>query len=438
LRRRMRLPSIAGRPIEIRDPVHGFVKVGVAEMKVVDTSFFQRLRRIRQLSCAQMAYPGANHTRFEHSLGAMHVAGLASEILVDKGYLDEDAAAQLRVAALLHDIGHGPFSHLFEELLHAKTGLTHEDMSSRIVAETQVGEALDRQGFSSKRMAKQAVGKAPGSRKFLNEVIAGTLSADLMDYLLRDSYYTGAGFGRVDISRVIDSFEVVDNHLAIESDAVHSFEALTVARYEMFKAVYFHKTCRAAEAMVLRAMELVDSDLGLTDVEDLSRYAELDDDGVIYRILSMKEGKDAKKARELVKDFRERRLLKCVYEKMVIRREGFVEKLLNKASVRADVAEEIADLAGVEPENIYIDVPTTPSVPFTSDREKFTELTIVSRGGPGVKKTRISLADIPAVAAISGFMDIMRVYTPAPCRSKVEGAVAKVLGESGFSTKISV
>jgi len=206
----------------------------------------------------------------------------------------------------------------------------------------------------------------------------------------------------------------------------------------MFKAVYFHKTCRAAEAMVLRAMELVDDDLGLTDVGDLSKYSELDDDSVICRILSLKEGRGAKRAKELVKDFRERKLLKCVYEKMVIRREGFVEKLLNKASVRADVVAEIASLADVDPDNIYVDVSTAPSVPFTSDREKFTELTVVSRGGPGVKKTKISLADIPAVAAISGFMDILRVYTPARCRFKVEGAVSKVLGESGFSTKTSV
>ncbi|MGA1974155.1 MAG: HD domain-containing protein [Conexivisphaerales archaeon] len=434
----MRSTFEAERPIEIRDPIHGFVKVRPAEIEVVDTSFFQRLRRIRQLSCAYMAYPGANHTRFEHSLGTMHIAGLTAAILIDKGYLDEDGASRLRVAGLLHDVGHGPFSHLFEELLHAKTGITHEDMSSRIVAETEVGEALAKGGFDRRKMASLAVGREPGGRRFMNEVVAGTLSADLMDYLIRDSYYTGAGFGRVDINRIIDSFEVVDNHLAIESDAVHSFEALTVARYEMFKAVYFHKTCRAAEAMVLRAMQLVDDELGLTDMRDLSRYAQLDDEGVIYRILSLKEGTGAKKARELVTDFRERRLPKCVYEKMVIRRDGFVEKLLSKASVRADVVEEIANLAGVNPENVYVDVPTTPSVPFTSEREKFTELTIVSRGGPTMKKTKFSLAEIPAVAAISGFMDILRIYTTAKNRSKVEAAASKVLGESGYTTKISV
>ncbi len=111
--------------MEIRDPIHGFVKVRSGELKVVDTAIFQRLRRIKQLSCAYMAYPGADHTRFEHSLGAMHVAGLASAILMDKGYIDGEAEAELRLAGLLHDVGHGPFSHLFEELLHSKKGITH-------------------------------------------------------------------------------------------------------------------------------------------------------------------------------------------------------------------------------------------------------------------------------------------------------------------------
>jgi len=185
-------------------------------------------------------------------------------------------------------------------------------------------------------------------------------------------------------------------------------------------------------------MELADEELGLTKVRDLNAYAQLDDDTVLYRIMELTGGRDVRKAQQLVKDFRERRLLKCVYERMAIRKEGFVESLLNKANVRADVVEEIAGLAKVDPENVYIDVPTTPSVPFTSDRERFTELTIVSRGGAALKKTKISLTDIPAVAAISGFMDVVRVYTPAKDRARVEGAVAKVLGESGFSTKISV
>jgi HD superfamily phosphohydrolase len=428
------------RPVEIRDPVHGFIKVKGAALQVIDTPYFQRLRRIRQLASAFLAYPGANHTRFEHSIGVMHVAGLASAVLQDKGYLDLDVADQLKLAGLLHDVGHGPFSHVFEELLHEKRGITHEDLASRIIRETELSDALSRNGFDPKKMSTLAVGRTAGVHRFLNEVVAGTLSADIMDYLLRDSYYTGAGFGRVDITRVIDSFEVVGGHLAIESDALHSFEALTVARYEMFKAVYFHKTSRAGEAMLLKAMGYADECLKLTDVEDLSRYKELDDDFVIYGILHLKDddGRDVLKAKQLVRDYLDRRLIKCVYEKIVIRKEGFVERLLHKPSVRAEVVSEIAEKARVNPDFIYIDVPTAPSVPFTSDRDKLVELTIVTRSASGTKEVKLPLAEIPAVAAISGFMDIMRVYTQAKYRERVEEAVTKVLGDTGYSTKISV
>jgi len=434
-------PSLRGeRPVEIRDPVHGFIKVRGPELEIIDTPSFQRLRRIRQLACAFMAYPGANHTRFEHSVGTMYVAGLCAGVLVDKGYVDEDVAAELRLAALLHDVGHGPFSHVYEELLYEKRGLTHEDLGSRMIRGSELGDVLRKHGHSPRGMAALAIGRALGSRKYMNEVVAGTLSADIMDYLLRDSYYTGAGFGRVDIMRVIDSFEMVDGQLGIESDALHSFEALTVARYEMFKAVYFHKTARAGESMVLKAMAFADEALGLTDVGDLERYRRLDDEYVVNAILSLKEDEEeaAVKARKLIRDYLDRRLIKCVYEKMVLRREGFAESLLMKPSVRAEVAGEIAEVAKVDPDVIYVDVPTAPSVPFTSDRERLVELNVVSKGATGVKKTKLSLNDIPALAAISGFMDIIRVYTHQEYREAVEKAVTKVLGESGYTTKISV
>jgi hypothetical protein len=123
---------------------------------------------------------------------------------------------------------------------------------------------------------------------------------------------------------------------------------------------------------------------------------------------------------------------------MVLRREGFAESLLMKPSVRAEVAGEIAEVAKVDPDVIYVDVPTAPSVPFTSDRERLVELNVVSKGATGVKKTKLSLNDIPALAAISGFMDIIRVYTHQEYREAVEKAVTKVLGESGYTTKISV
>ena len=156
-----------------------------------NTAAFQRLRRIKQLSGAHLVYPSAQHSRFEHSLGTMHVAGFAGETLLAKGYLSkEESIQELRLAALLHDIGHGPFSHLFEEMLGAKCDLTHEDLGKKIIFKTEISDILKKHGYNSNGICKLSFGES--KIKFFNEIIAGALSADIMDYLPRDGLFTGA------------------------------------------------------------------------------------------------------------------------------------------------------------------------------------------------------------------------------------------------------
>ena len=143
---------------EIRDPVHGYIKITEKERAIIDSPFVQRLRRIHQLAGAYMVYPGGVHTRFEHVLGTMHVAGLIGESIADKVDLGEEQIQELRLAALLHDVGHGPFSHLFEEVLTDKTNLTHEDMSQRIVMESDIREILEKYSISPRRCPNSASG----------------------------------------------------------------------------------------------------------------------------------------------------------------------------------------------------------------------------------------------------------------------------------------
>jgi HD superfamily phosphohydrolase len=435
----MKVKEPEGNSVTILDPVHGFLRLNQAELAVVDTNVFQRLRFIRQLASAYLAYPGANHTRFEHSLGVMHVSGLSSGILEEKGYMNYDERRMVRLGALMHDVGHGPFSHVLDELIYERGGESHEDTSQRIIRKSTLGDALSAHGYSPKEMAELAVGKSSSKKKFMNELIAGGLSADLMDYLLRDSYYTGAGFGRVTIERIIDSFEVYQDHLALQKDALSTFESLAIARYEMFKSVYFHKTVRAAESMVLRAFQLCDSQLQLSNTKNLELFLKRTDESVIREILALEgNSQEIRKAQELIRGYLSRRLVKCVYEKVMLRRERIAEKILSQQPMRDKLRQELAEDTGVDPDHIFIDIPTTPSVPFTSERESFAGLSLVNRKYGKVVVTHVSIADLPTVQAISGYMDVLRVYTTSENREKLEKAARKILGTQDYSEKISV
>jgi len=432
--------GVALRPVaEIRDPVHGYIKITEAERDVIDTPFVQRLRRIHQLAGAYLVYPGAVHTRFDHVIGAMHVAGQIADALSLWVELTPDQIQEIRLAALLHDVGHGPFSHTFEEVLADRTTTTHEDISQRIIAETLIRDVLNKHGFSPKKMSEFAVGKQSTKPQFMNEIIAGGLSADIMDYLLRDSYFTGVEYGKVDVQRVIDSLRVADKQLALDNAGLYAFEALLLARYEMFKAVYFHRTVRAAELMLVNSMKLADSALHLTDLLDINEYLEMTDERVLHDLVSLNPANpEQKQAKQLAIGFRDRRLVKCVFEQLVQRKDRVVEQLFERSRMREQVVLDIAERAKVDTMHIYLDVPTTPSVPYTSTREALTSIKVVYDEGRKLKHRDVSLGDLPLVGSIAGFMDILRIYTTAEHRVAVERATGKLFSAGGYMTKISV
>ncbi len=411
---------------EISDPVHGYVYLSEVERDIIDTYVFQRLRRIRQLSGAHLTYPSAQHSRFEHSLGTMHVAGLAGNVLLNKGYLDEDKIQILRLAALLHDIGHGPFSHLFEEVMAEHGNVTHEDIGRKIIQQTEIKDILGKHGFDAKSITMLSFGES--KVLFLNEIIAGGLSADIMDYLRRDSYFTGAEYGKIDAERIISSFEVHGNKLALDKAALYSFESMMIARYEMFKAVYFHKTVRAAEVMMLRSMMLADEELHLTDAS-LENYLELTDDATMTRLVALQpKDEQLKLAAKLARDYRDRKLLKCVFEKILHKSDSIIRKVFSKRLLKS-MTEEIANNAGVDPNRIYIDASKAPSVPLTPTKEELSAIVLIGKDANGKKiHYTLQISEIPLISSISGFMDMIRVYTTSENRAKVEKAVKKVLG----------
>ena len=260
--------------LEITDPIHDFIRLNNTEQKIIDTPVFQRLRRIKQLSGAHLTYPGAQHTRFEHSLGVMHIAGMAANSLLSKGQMPAADTDDIRLAALLHDIGHGPFSHLFEEVLQKKKNITHEQIGKEIILKSEIGDIISKT-TDKKKINRLAVGE--GNKQFENEIISGALSADMMDYLLRDGYFTGAEHAKIDHNRITNSFEIYKNKLALQSSALVNFETMMISRFQMFKAVYFHKTVRAGEVMLLEAMSLADDYLGLSKMNVESYMIQTDD-----------------------------------------------------------------------------------------------------------------------------------------------------------------
>lgn len=402
---------------EMTDPVHRYIRFSQVEKEVIDNPAFQRLRRIRQLAGAHLVYPSAQHSRFEHSLGAMHVAGLAGEALLAKGYIDHAEAVQdLRLAALLHDIGHGPFSHLFEEVLEYGCNTTHEEMGKKIIMQTEIADILDRNGHSAELVCRLSFGQSKVN--FMNEIISGGLSADIMDYLPRDGLFTGAEYAKVDYHRLLSSLEVSKNRLAINRSALNSLESMLISRYEMFKAVYFHKTVRAAEVMLIRAMSAADDALGLADIS-LPDYLSLTDEATLERLCVL-AGRHAFSAK-LARDYRDRRLLKSVYEKFLHKRD---RQKMDRKALQATAA-RIADAAGVDRDHVFVDASRAPSMPLTPSKEEMYSILVVDKG----RVYDLPVSEIPLVESISGFFDMLRVYTTAENREKVERSVKKVLGE---------
>lgn len=371
----------------------------------------------------------------------MFLAGRVGEVLSTKEMgFGEEETQRLRIAALLHDIGHGPFSHMFEEVIADKTEFTHEDMTQKIIRDTEIGDILEKYGYSKKNISGLAIGKSSQEKRFMNDVIGGGLSVDIMDYLLRDSYFTGVEYGKVDVHRIINSFEVVKDKLAIAHAALFAFEALMIARYEMFRAVYFHRTVRAAELMLIKSMTLADKALHLTDLS-LENYLAMTDEVTLNRIVTLNAGGDPelRLAKSLAVDYQSRKLLKCVFEKTVQGRDKFLASIFNQKSFREQLSTQIAKKAGVSQSEVYVDVPTAPSVPISSTRESFKGITIVSRKDNGtLVSSEVGIEQMPLISTIAGFMDVLRVYTTEKNRSKVQRATNTVLQGEGYESKVSM
>jgi len=406
--------------LDIIDPIHDFVRVYDNELKIIDTPIFQRLRRIRQLSGAHLIYPGAQHTRFEHSLGVMHIASMAGQVLAEKGVVSSDDIQNLRLASLLHDIGHGPFSHLFEEIFEEKRKISHEDLGRDIILKTEIGDIISKNGFDKKLITKLAFGDS--KFQFMNEIISGVLSADIMDYLLRDGYFTGAEHAKIDHHRLTHSLDVYKNKLALDKSSLVNFETMMISRYQMFKAVYFHKTVRAGEVMLLEAMDLAEGELGLSSM-NLDEYLQLSDDVILAKLLNLPEHNSKLKAsKKIATDYLNRNLFKSVFETTL------TGKAITKKHMQ-ELREEVSKKSKIDINEIFVDSSNTPSIPLSPSKKESKSIILLENDGNKTTAKEILISQIKLVSAMSGFMKILRVYTPAKNRKKVEMVAKSILGD---------
>ena len=241
-------PSRVNKRKILNDPVYGFISINDERIfNIIEHPFFQRLRRINQLGLTHLVYPGAIHTRFQHSIGAMHLMQIAISELRDKGHdITDEEAFSAEAAILLHDIGHGPFSHALEYSI--VNGITHEKISELFIKE------LNKQ-FDGELDTALKIFNGSYHKKFLNKLVSSQLDMDRLDYMRRDSYFSGVSEGIINYERLLFMLDVVDDNLVIEAKGIYSVEKFITARRLMYWQVYLHKTVLVAEYMLMKLLQ---------------------------------------------------------------------------------------------------------------------------------------------------------------------------------------
>lgn len=360
----------------VYDPIHGSISVKGVFLQLLDRHEMQRLRHISQLGLSNAVFPGANHTRFEHSLGVFHLAGRMASVLG----LSREEEDTVRAAAMLHDVCHPPFSHTLERTMEDITGCDHMEMSRRLVfgevpsfmrrdagffdGIEPISVMLEDNGISPEAVCSLIINPASdigwfddesGERKsyfaskdYAHQIIHGPVDADQMDYLMRDAHYTGVNHGSIDAERILSQMALHNDKVVLRKGGITAAEGLMVSRSLMYSTVYYHKTVKVIEAMLRRAVELSD-----TDFSELYLMTDAD---LISTLLSV--GGDSA---DMVRRILNRRLYrKCLTIYSIDAGEDLKASLAKYANPtgRKHLEEEIAVAAGADPKEIIVDIPS--------------------------------------------------------------------------------
>jgi HD superfamily phosphohydrolase len=326
----------------IKDPVHGYVEVEDYALVLLDSPVLQRLRYIRQLGFSYLVYPGANHTRFEHSLGTMYLADVACR----KFRLSDEERTLVAASALLHDIGHGPFSHASEPLIEEFLHRSHHAIDD--IVHEQIGHLLLQHNIDPDELCAVVSGRHP-----LSGIIHSDLDVDRMDYLLRDAYYTGAPYGTVDAQRLIRNMIRTVDDVVLDENGINAAESLLIARTLMRPTVYYHHVSRIGEKMFQLAMLEHFKTEGMNATDMLRK----DDPACIQSL-------------RISKNPVVRMLMERIYQRQLYKRALYVgQDQVNATAFSKGISleksrslsEMIAENAGIDPHTVLVDIPPFPS-----------------------------------------------------------------------------
>lgn len=382
----------------IQDPVHGSIEVGGVFLEMLDRHEMQRLRSVRQLGVGSLVFPGATHTRFEHCLGTYHLAGRMADAI---GLSEEDSDA-VRMAGLLHDICHPPFSHTMEPLMEGATGMGHMDLARALIMgdvpnhldsdEDILGglptmaEVMDGAGISAETVcgiiahpestAEEALDRFWDgheyfpSKDYIHQIIHGPVDADQMDYLMRDAHHTGVSQGAIDCERLIKTMMVRNDRIVLRRGGITAAESLMVSRSLMYTTVYFHETVRMAERMLTKAAEA--SGVYLSDI-----YLRRDQD--LMSMVAASGGKPSRNVRRLEARMLNKKAFAVYSEDMTDEKAEVLLTYTGRGGVPR-LEDEVADAAGVDPFDVCVSLTSASNLQARVKIGK-TDVAIADDGG---------------------------------------------------------
>ncbi len=377
----------------IRDPIHGDIKITGIMIDLLETAEVQRLNNIKQLGFAHLVFPGAHHTRFEHSLGSFMIASQIADILS----LNDLEKKLITCAAQLHDIGHGPFSHTLESILLERFGVDHVDLTEKLIlghydildakeqqyiSAPKVHDILDKYQLKEKDIVNIIRGQT-SKKSYLSQLLNSTIDVDQLDYLMRDAYYTGVAYGMIDLQRLLQTIMIHKGNLMIMRKGVNVVENILMARALMYSSVYFHKTVRIPELMLSKALEEI------PDAEPFE-FFRMTDAEIMTSLKNM-----GRFQQEIVTRLKYRDLFKQAYAvspQDLDKQRTTVVKRLEDVSVRREFERNFEDIFHIPKGHIIIDIPHPELL----------------RAEPRIHKTDIQVIDGKQIKTLDDFTPIAK------------------------------